>query len=522
MTRSAVLDLGSNSFHVLVADVVDHTLRATLRSRQMLHLGRIVERSGELDPDAQRNAVGVAAHLAELARRAGAASIIAVATSAIRDAGNGPAVVAELSRATGCTVRVLDGAEEARLAYLGARRSVAIGEEPVVVLDLGGGSLELAVGTGGEVAWSTSTPLGASRISALTTADPLSKRDMRIIDERVDTWINPIVDEIAALRPATVVLVGGTVRALARVLAAQQSAWLPATVNQMPIPVADLAGLSSQLTGADLDARRDFPQMKDRRADHLHLAAHVLVRTLTLLGFDDAMVSDWGLREGVLFDAHGLTEPLLDGELQAAEVDRFRRSLMPDDRHATHVAQLAREIFDATIPLHGMTDADRRLLIHAASLHTIGQALTLRRQQDHGAYLVQHAEMRGFSPTECAMLTTLVRFHPSRGIDSSYAPLAALSPDDADRTGRLLGLLQLADAFDPAHDQSITYLDVSLDLPNRHLKICGQGGKLHLTDAERARRVAFFEDMFSISVELDGSAPAPRSTMARLRHLVAR
>ncbi len=496
--RAAILDLGSNSFHVLVADVDGRDVVPALREREMLHLGRVVARNGHV-PDADRaTAREVVAHLADRARRAGAEQVTAVATAAIRDAQDGAGMLAELSEAAGTEVEVLDGLEEARLAYLGVRAAVAVREEPVLVLDLGGGSLELAVGIGDQVQWATSLPLGVSRLSAAVEADPPKRREVRGLRDTVDAAIDPVVDRVAGLGPKGSVAVGGTVRALARVVAATEGRWLPATVNQLQVSVAALERIRDRLVSIDTVTRGRIPGMKSRRADHLHVAAVILTRVLQRLGLDATTISDWGLREGLLLDRHGVSSAPSALELKASQVAGLRRRFVPDDAHPVHVAHLAGLLFDATGPLHGLTGADRDLVRQAAELHTIGEALALRRQQVHGAYLIENAELRGFAPDELAMLLTLVRFHPSRGISSDHAAFADLSTQDKSRTERLLALLQLADVLDRARDQAVTGLAVHLGEDT--VEVVPSGGLLAITDAELERRTRLFSRVFDVDV----------------------
>jgi exopolyphosphatase / guanosine-5'-triphosphate,3'-diphosphate pyrophosphatase len=510
--RASVLDLGSNSFHVLVADLDAGRVTPVLRQREMLHLGAVVARSGTVPAEHRRRAVETVGHLSELARRAGASEQHAVATSALRDADDGAEVIAELAEAAGTEIRVLDGFEEARVGYLGVRAAVAVRAEPVLVLDLGGGSLELTVGAGDELRWSTSVPLGASRLSTLVEADPMRPEDAAALRARVDRHLDPLVDALRAQAPTTTIAVGGTVRAMARIAARERDVWLPSTLNQLRVDAAELAGLRDRLVGLDLDGRTAIPGMKDRRADHLHVAAVVLTRVLERLGTTTVTISDWGLREGLLLDAHGFTEVPDAGLLRLREIERLRTTFTPDDPHPVHVAHLAGEIFDGTLELHGLDAPDRELLVAAAWLHSIGEALALRRQHVHGAYLVEHAELRGFDPAESAILTTLVRYHPSRGIDPAFPPYASLDPDARRRTRQLLALLQVADGLDRARDQAVH--DVSVRPRDGVVELELSGGGLHITAHELARRTALFSATFDVEVQIVDHAPVGAATEA--------
>ena len=457
--RCAVLDLGSNSFHLLVADVEGSTVAPVRREREMLHLGRAVARHGRIPVDLEVRAVATVDRLADLARRSGAQELVAVGTEALR----GPeraALVARLSEVAGTQIEILDGAEEARLAYLGARASVDVEQEPALVIDLGGGSLELAIGTGERILWACSLPLGASRLTAML--DPLDSDDMdepvseRQLDELrayIARQLDPAVATVSEHAPATVLAVGGTVRALARLLAARADRWLPSTVNQAPLTLDELADAVVDLTEVGTAERARMPGVKSRRADHLHVAAVVLEATLRRVGSASARVSDWGLREGVLLHRYGKIRVPQGTTLREQQVSWLQRTFTPDDAHPDHVAASAVRLFDASAELHGHGTHARELLGHAAHLHAIGSALALRRQQEHGAYLIEHAELRGFDPEELAVLHTLVRFHPSRGISQRSPAFASLPAQTRDMTSDLLALLQLADALDASHDQ---------------------------------------------------------------------
>ena len=499
--RRSVLDLGSNSFHVLVADLDDDGgLVPVAREREMLHLGAVVAEHGHVPDDARRRAVTVARHLTELAGRLGATERFAVATSALRDAANGPEVVAEIAEATATDVRLIDGEEEARLAYRGVRASIATDADPLLVLDLGGGSLELVVGSGPTILWSTSLDLGVSRVSGMVRRDPPKKREMRDLRDRVRDEVEPLRDRLTDLAPGEAIAVGGTVRALARVVAAEERTWLPATLNQFPVPADELAGLRDRLAAMDADARAALPGMKAKRADRAHVAATVLATTLETLGLEGFTLSDWGLREGVLLEAVGAVTPPTRADVRRREVERMQAAFTPHDAHLGHVADLALALFDGTRQLHQLGPDDRELLWCGASLHDVGETLALRGHHKHGAYLVEHAELRGFSPTETAVLCSMVRFHRSRGLSTSFAPYASLRRRDRRRTDALVALLQLADRLDRTRDQSVTGLRV--DRVDGTVVLVLDGVELHVVRAEVDRAIDLFERTFGVTVHV--------------------
>lgn len=506
-TRLSVLDLGSNSFHVLVADARhDGGIVPVGREREMLHLGAVVQRHGHIPDDERIRAVETVAHLTELATRLGSTQRLAVATSALRDAANGAAVIAEMEAAAGTRVRVLDGDTEAALAYRGVRASAAVDADPLLVIDLGGGSLELAIGTGAVVDWSVSLDLGVSRLSTRLSDDPPSPGDVKDLRRLVRGAVAAHAETVSRFAPSTVVAVGGTIRALGRVVAAEHHDWLPATLNEFPIPASAVADLRKRLVGMDADARAAVPGMKSKRADRIHVAAVILDAVLDALGLDGFVLSDWGLREGVLLEAMGVDHAPSPAELREREINRVVETFVPDDPHLPHVTKLALQLFDGTTALHGLGVESRELLEHAARVHDVGEALALRRHHHHGAYILEHAELRGFSPGQIGMLCSIVRFHTSRGLSTAYPPLASLAPDRRDEVERLVALLQLADGLDRARDQAVTGLQVELGDDEVTVHLHGSG--LHVARTEFARKAAMFERVFDRVVRL-ADQPGP-------------
>lgn len=509
--RSSVLDLGSNSFHVLVADVHEAGyVDPVLREREMLHLGRVVADHGHIPPEHVERVLAQVEHLSELARRAGAANRLAVATSALRDATNGPEVVARIAEVAGHPVRVLPGHEEARLSYLGVRAATGVAPGGLGVLDLGGGSLELAVGTRRTPDLVTSSNLGVSRLSALVAEDPISHDDRARLRAAIAEELELSGGAFDTHLPPRVVAVGGTVRAMARVVARNDQTWTPMTLNRFPLTLDRLRDLRDDLCHLDLDGRADVKGMKTRRADHLHIATIILVEVLQHLGVDRLEVCDWGLREGVLLDAAGTRTAPSVRELKDREVRRLHDEFTPDDDHDPHVADLAVQLFDVTRELHGLGDDQRQVLHQASMVHDIGQSLALRRHHKHGAYIIENAELRGFSPAECAQLVALVRFHSSRGLKDKHEAVRTMDDDRREATHVLLALLQAADGLDRTRDQTVTGMRLgTVDEQMVELHLEGEG--LQIARAELARRTEVFSRVFDrdLVVRTPADEPAP-------------
>jgi exopolyphosphatase/guanosine-5'-triphosphate,3'-diphosphate pyrophosphatase len=320
--RVAVYDLGSSSFHLMVVDATrDGLLTPVLRRRSFLHLGTEVARTGGVPADRAATAVRAVRRLRTAADEAGVDVVVALATAALRDADNGSALLGRLENVLGHPITLLAGTEEARLCFLGQRAGVWVGEEPVLGLDLGGGSLEAGVGTIDTVSDLASVALGTARLRGeLGTGDLLTVGDREAIARLALARADPIRAMLQrAPRAGTRVIVsGGTVRALAR-LAMGLYRPLPASVsassiqvNQVELPAGQLHQLADRLSTLDLDARLALPGIQTRRAPLLPVGAVVLSTLVESLGIQRLVVSEWGLREGAVIGALSLRSDRID------------------------------------------------------------------------------------------------------------------------------------------------------------------------------------------------------------------
>ena len=313
--RVAVFDLGSSSFHLMVVDAFrDGRLVPVLRRRSFLHLGTEVAKTGEVPRERSTAAVAAVRRLQEAADKAGADVTVALATAALRDATNGARVLARLERELGTSITLVSGDEEARLCFIGQRAGVWVGADPVLGFDLGGGSLEAAVGTADSVSAVTSVALGTARIQGeFSTGDVLSVEERRAISDVAVARAEPIkamVDtEPGAAR--RVIASGGTVRALAKLAMGihrpPPASGASTSVNQVEVPAGQLAELADRLARLDLESRLALPGIQARRAPLLPIGAIVLSALVEHLGLSGLVVSEWGLREGAILDRLALT-----------------------------------------------------------------------------------------------------------------------------------------------------------------------------------------------------------------------
>ena len=313
--RVAVFDLGSSSFHLMVVDASrEGMLVPVLRRRSFLHLGTEVAKTGGVPADRAASAVRTVRRLTAACDEAGVDVVVALATAALRDADNGSRLIGRLEQVLGSKITLLSGEEEARLCFLGQRAGVWVGRDPVLGLDLGGGSLEAGIGTIDEVIAVASVALGTARLRGeLGTGELLTPDDRKAITEVALQRAEPI-RAMLQRNPsagARVIASGGTVRALARLAMGlhrplSSGSVSSIQVNQVEIPAGQLFELADRLATLDLDARLALPGVQTRRAPLLPVGAVVLSTLVESLGLQRLVVSEWGLREGAVIGALSL------------------------------------------------------------------------------------------------------------------------------------------------------------------------------------------------------------------------
>jgi exopolyphosphatase / guanosine-5'-triphosphate,3'-diphosphate pyrophosphatase len=508
--RIAALDLGSNSFHLLVADVhLDGTFTAVAREKEMLRLGDDVARHGRIPAATADRAVAAIRRLRQLADALGAREVIAKATSAIRTAANGSELVDRIEAETGVEVEVINGNEEARLVFAAVRASVVLEPAPALCIDVGGGSVELMIGDASGLRWATSLPLGVGRLTAeCVHDDPPSRADRQRLDERVRAGLEPLVDDVRGRSPGLAVGTSGTLNDLVRMAVALRSGerTMPASTNALRATRAEIGALHERIMEAKTSERRRLPGLEEqRRAELLPAGSTLLVTALELFELEGLTASDWALREGIVLDAVRSHDPSDWSDdpraLRRASVASLARRCNSDAEHTTHVAHLALRLFDQTFDLHQLGERDREMLEFAALLHDVGQHVSRKGHHRHAAYLVENGELRGFEPAEVAFLATLVRHHRRGDPKTSEARFGALSPDDRTRLRKLAALLRVADGLDRGRRGGVENLDafVGKDLVVIRLAAHDEA-ELELWGARRRREL--FEKVFERELEL--------------------
>jgi exopolyphosphatase / guanosine-5'-triphosphate,3'-diphosphate pyrophosphatase len=295
--RVAVVDVGSNSTRLLVADVAAGRVVEVERQSRVTRLGRGVDLSGQLAAEAIEAACGAIADYVAICREEDVEDVAAIATSAVRDATNGSAFVAELRERFALSARVLDGEEEARLTYLGATAE-APPAEPTLVIDIGGGSTELIVGTGAEIAFHASLQAGVVRHSERHVAsDPPTTLELETLAADVRALIEGAKAPQPDVHASAGIAVAGTPTSLASIELGLEP-YDPKQVHGHTLTLASIQRLLSQLASAPLDKRVEITGMHPDRAPTIVAGVVILVETMRAFGLECIMVSEHDILYG--------------------------------------------------------------------------------------------------------------------------------------------------------------------------------------------------------------------------------
>ncbi|MEU7054942.1 Ppx/GppA phosphatase family protein [Streptomyces sp. NPDC046197] len=299
--RLGVLDVGSNTVHLLVVDAHPGARPLPAHSHKAeLRLAQLLDGSGAIDHDGVNKLIGVVKEALQAAEDKGVEDLLPFATSAVREASNADDVLARVQDETGVELQVLTGAEEARLTFLAARRWFGWSAGKLLVLDIGGGSLEIAYGIDEEPDAAASLPLGAGRLTAAwLPGDPPDPEAVRALRRHVRAQIARTVGEFSRFgAPDHVVATSKTFKQLARIAGAARSA--DGLYVQRELKRESLEGWVPQLAGMTAAERAELPGVSDGRSGQLLAGALVAEGAMDLFGVETLEICPWALREGVI------------------------------------------------------------------------------------------------------------------------------------------------------------------------------------------------------------------------------
>jgi exopolyphosphatase / guanosine-5'-triphosphate,3'-diphosphate pyrophosphatase len=451
------IDVGTNSVRLMLVRLqTDHSYAVISLQREAVRLGEREFKSKRLQPEAMERALLVCGSFASLARSYGAKDIVAVATSATREASNRLEFLRRLRDGAGLDVHAISGKEEARLVYLGVLSCVDLGDRTALAIDIGGGSTEVIVGTAQGDLFMDSLSLGALRLRdelvGVSEGGVVPDAVRSGLQRRVELSSAHAVQELRRFRIDVAYGTSGTIRNLAAAAARMFHDAAPG--RDQPLARADLRKLLAALAGMTNAERARVPGINPERADIIVAGGVILESLMTAAGVKEIVaLADCGVREGLLVDylqRIGHTG-LVDGiSVRERSVLQLAHAVMFDEVHARRVRSLALGLFDSSreAGLHVLGERERDLLGHAALLHDIGSFISYRDHHLHSAYLAANADLLGFDQDEVSVIAAVIRFHRKTMPTSRHQALAGMRRRDRESVPVLSLLLRLAEGMD--------------------------------------------------------------------------
>ncbi len=461
----AAIDIGTNSMHLVVARThADGGFDVLTTEKEMVRLGSGGGEMKQLAPDAIERGISALERMKQVASSFGAVDLVAVATSAVREATNKDVFLDRAREEVGVEVEVISGFEEARLIHLGVLQALPVFDKRILLVDIGGGSTEFLIGQGSDVTEARSMKLGAIRLTERFFADRTTPAEaVEECRHYVRAALAPVSYELGGHQPQLCIGSSGTISTIAS-MAAQARGESLRHLNGASFSAAELEAVVDLVVLTPPDERKRLGGLDAKRADIIAAGSLLLSEIFRAFEIDSMTISDFALREGALLDRLGSSGTSNDSrvaDLRRSNVRRLAKQLDPDPEHAEHTATLSTMLFDRTVDLHGLGPEERELLEAAAWVHNVGLFISHSSHHKHSYYVVRNAEaLTGFTEHEIELVALVARYHRKSHPSSKHAEFDRLRDEDKAIVRVLAGLLRIAIGLDRGHRQVVKSLRV--------------------------------------------------------------
>ena len=465
----AAIDVGTNSFHLVVARVSGSGgLEILCRDKEVVRLGSGSGDMRLLKADAIDRGIEALSGLVRTAASFGA-DVRAVATSAVREADNRSEFLERAAAEAGIEVEVVSGAEEARLIHLGVVQALSVYDRQVLLVDIGGGSTELLVGRGTRPLAARSVKLGHVRLTErFFPAGVIADGAVAECRAFVRSFLTPVGHDLLPLGYELAVGSSGTIATIATMVEHVRNGPPARWLNNVSFSRAELAeAVDAVLSVPDPSRRRTLGGLDQRRADVIVAGALLLEGVVECFEVPSVTVSGYALREGALLDRVHSRE---GGDafwhlsnIRRESVMRIAEDYAEERGHVQKVAGLALQLFDSLAGLHGYGLYERDLLEAAGMLHNVGRYIARGAHHKHSYYVIRSSDrLLGFTEREVELIALAARYQRKALPRMSHAEFAACSAADRERVRLLAGILRVAIALDRTRSNAVQSLEVAV------------------------------------------------------------
>jgi exopolyphosphatase/guanosine-5'-triphosphate,3'-diphosphate pyrophosphatase len=465
--RIAAIDIGTNSVHMVIAEAGDaNGFEVIDREREVVQIGRGSFHTSRLRSESIRRTVDALQRFVQLARRHQVDRILCTATAAVREAKNGGDFLSAARQIAGVTPRVIPAAEEGRLIYLAVKAALPLDLHPALIVDIGGGSMQLVVGNRDRLIEVVSVPLGALRLTELIEAsDPPDRSDLQRLQRLIRKGSRAALETVVEHEPEKVYGSSGSIHALAHIAHWSETGQPIEHINGHVLTLDSLKRITRRLQRMTTAERERLPGIDAQRAEIIVPGAMVLTYVLEEVGADEIILSDFGVREGLVTDyiTNHAAEIATTGrveDLRLRSVLQCIAKFQAPVKHTEHVAKLALELFDGLRDRHHLDASARELLQFAALLHDVGSVIGYDGHGEHSYYIIKNANLRGMTAEELELIAIIAHYHGKarpRKRDRAYR---ALAKPQRRMVRWLSAILCVAESLDRSHYQLIRSLTV--------------------------------------------------------------
>ncbi|MEQ9441972.1 MAG: Ppx/GppA phosphatase family protein [Cyclobacteriaceae bacterium] len=495
--KLAAIDIGTNSIHMIIVQVHrDNSFDVIEREKEMVKLGEGVFATNLLSERAYQEGLEVIRRYVQLADQLGVDEIITAATSAIREARNGGEFLDEVVQQTGIAPQVISGKEEARLIFLAVRQAIALQGKKALVLDIGGGSTEAVVGDEREVLFRSSIKLGVRRLlDMFDHQGPIGEEALKVLEAHIKQVAQDIMKEAKLQGFDQVIGTSGTIRSLGEAILLSEGNGSLRSVNAEIVSLADLEKLTKKLIKAQAEERTDVKGINDRRSDAIHLGGVLLSQLLKLADANEITLCDASLREGLIIDyIHQYAQNAVSypehEDLRYRSATQLALKFNVDLEQASHVAALARQLFEGLAPLHPLQVYEAHILEYASLLYETGQYIGFKRYNKYSRYIIKHSRLRGFTNEEVLLVSHVARYHRKSAPSKSQKKFRKLSKKHQKAVKVLSAILRIAAGLNTTKNQLVNQVQCRIAKKEIQLVLSGAPPfELELWAAERSKKI---------------------------------
>ncbi len=502
MPTIAAIDVGSNAMRLVVGIVDrDRTLTILESIRDPVRLGGDVFRNGFIAEETLDKTADAFQRFKSVLESHAVTWTRAVATSAAREAANREIFLDRVAQASGIEVTLINAEEEARLIYRGVESRLNLKNRLAMLIDIGGGSVEVTLAESGNVISTETFRMGAVRLlQVLEEQKHGETRFNQLVREYVEASHKRIKKEIGTRTIDLCVGTGGNIEALGDM----RREVLGKEKNTL-ITLDELGTLVKKLQSMTFEERIQKLLLRPDRADVIVPASMVLHKVAHQAGVAEVQIPHVGLKDGIIVD---MIEELY-GERKHAYRDQVIASAMQigrkylfDEQHATTVAGFAARLFDETRALHSLTLEYKLVLEVSALLHDIGHFISVSDHHKHSWYILNANPVIGLTQSQMALVANVARYHRKSSPKPEHEPYRVLSSKDRVIVSKLSALLRLADALDNEHSSRVTDISVEFKKPRLTMRLKGDGDLL-LEKWALAKKATMFEGVFSTKLVVE-------------------